>query len=765
MSSAIDEDTARTINEGRETAGAMLSTAQTHLQKVFIVFVMGLVLTIMMLRLYVWDWLRANTKSRMSEAVVGQVDIITRTPFDVILVQVKIGLFIGIIMAVPVLLFLSRDSLRERGYTAAAPVGRGKLVAFALLALVLFAGGVVYAYAVFFPFMFSFLASNAINAAIKPSYDIVMYIQFLFILTASFGFAAQLPLMMSLLSYTEVVPYETFRDKWKYAVVLIFGFGAVFSPPDPFTQIMWGIPLCGLYVFSLGLAKLVTNVRRAGASDPTAMSVREAGYYLGGVFVLAAAGVAAFVTQDGLAWVNETVLPELPGRVRPDPLSVEGLIGVGGPTGEAVLSLAGGLAIVAVVVFAFMIKVLNDPVEPRPTPGGASGTGGTGTGEVDFSELNLSTLDVDGIRAAPPEAFLELTEDEALELAQEAIDEGNPEKGRAILDRFDTAEEDAAQEEETAEATFPRESEEDEDVVTSTAAGVADAFTEDETTEEDIGGYYYDVAFVAESLTSKAFRIVGVFMLTMGLSFWWLYQGGLGQIKASFFSRIDPAVLEAAAQGSDPSPSAANYIIALHPVEQLIFEVKVSVIIGAMFAVPMTLYYAYPALKERGLTVGGDRRVFLVWGGSLLGAAGLGLGLGFFYVAPNIISFLVEDALAAGPNGMIISYRLNAFFWLVIFTTAGVGVLADIPVSMILFHYGGLISFQTMYDRWRVVVVTIFALAGYFLPGGVLTMLIVSVPVALAYWVGLALLWLLTFPGRLGGGGGGEAESEEASPA
>jgi len=258
---------------------------------------------------------------------------------------------------------------------------------------------------------------------------------------------------------------------------------------------------------------------------------------------------------------------------------------------------------------------------------------------------------------------------------------------------------------------------------------------------------------------------MGVFMLTMGVSFWWLYQGGLGQIKASFFSRIDPAVLEAAAQGSDPSPSAANYIIALHPVEQLIFEVKVSVIIGAMFAVPMTLYYAYPALKERGLTVGGDRRVFLVWGGSLLGAAGLGFGLGFFYVAPNIISFLVEDALAAGPNGMIISYRLNAFFWLVIFTTAGVGVLADIPVSMILFHYGGLISFQTMYDRWRVVVVTIFALAGYFLPGGVLTMLIVSVPIALAYWVGLALLWVLTLTGRLGGGGGGEAESEEASPA
>ncbi len=48
---------------------------------------------------------------------------------------------------------------------------------------------------------------------------------------------------MTGLSYAEIVPYELFRDKWRHAIVGIFAFGALFTPPDPFTQIMWAVPL------------------------------------------------------------------------------------------------------------------------------------------------------------------------------------------------------------------------------------------------------------------------------------------------------------------------------------------------------------------------------------------------------------------------------------------------------------------------------------------------------------------------------------------
>ena len=85
MSSVIGEDTARSINSGRETAGVMLRTLQKHLQKVFIVFLVGMLGTIYSLRLFVWEFLQQNTKQRMPPEIALQVEVIARTPFDVIL--------------------------------------------------------------------------------------------------------------------------------------------------------------------------------------------------------------------------------------------------------------------------------------------------------------------------------------------------------------------------------------------------------------------------------------------------------------------------------------------------------------------------------------------------------------------------------------------------------------------------------------------------------------------------------------------------------
>jgi sec-independent protein translocase protein TatC len=785
MSSAFDEDTARTVQSGRETVGAMLGSLQTHLQKVFIVFVVGLMGTILVLQAYVWDFLRANTRSQMSDIVSGQLRIITRTPFDVILVQVKIGLVVGGLLALPLLVYLSRDALRRRGFTGAVPVSRLQAVAFALLGVVLFVAGVLYAYVVFFPTMFNFLATNAIQAAVKPEYDIVMYVQFLVLLTISFGIAAQLPLVMSVLAYTEVVSYETFRDRWKYAVLAIFTFGAFFSPPDPFTQIMWAVPLCSLYLFSLGLAKLVTNVRRSSATDEDALTVRGGVIGLGVLFLVTAALAAYGARAGALEYVNEELRPSVPGVVRPGPLSVEGVVGVGGDLGTVLFGLLAGTAVLVVVVMGLSLWVLNQPVQPRRGPGTSR----------DPADIDLGALDAAGVRAAPPEAFLELSEDEAVAMAGRAMEADDPDRAQAILDRFDEV-----QAAETAEDTAPSvrdqeraaddtpQDEEDESLFASTAAGMMDPFTDDETTEDDVGGYYYDIAFILESLTSKAFRIVGVLMATLAASFFWLYQGGLGQIKSTFFRQVDPALLrqmvgalgyETAGAtldttggmagiaggagvvqppvGGDPSPGGANYIIALHPVEHLIFEVKVATIVGVLAALPVVMYYAWPAIKERGFSVGGDRRIFLVWGGSLFVGVILGSLVGFFYVSPAIISFLVEDALEAG---MRISYRLNAFMWLIILTTLGIGLLADIPVTMWLFDRGGIVSYRTMLARWRVVVLGVFAVAGLALPGGTLTMFIIAVPVCVAYAVGLALLWTLALPGRLRGG-----RSDPAEPA
>ncbi len=767
MSSAVDEDTAQTIAEGRETIGGILTGAQKHLQKAFMAFVIGMMGTIWAMRIYVWDFLEANTTSRMSEAVAANTDIVVRTPFDVILLQIKIGLVVGALCTIPVLVYYGRDAILERAEES-IPINQRRIAGFVLAILGLFVGGVVYAYAFFFPFMFDFLATNATNAGIKPSYGIVRYTEFIILLTLSFGLAAQLPLAMAVLSYTEIVSYETFRDKWKYAVLGIFIFGMIFSPPDPFTQIMWGVPLVTLYAASLGLAKVITNVKRAGqAPDPV-----ESGKFRrkAGVVGIVAVGVftatLAFLALGGIELLNAQLLPRLPDILHPG-----GDLAVGSTLAQTITALQAGVLTGLLGVAYYTFEILKAPVQPKYHERSIGGPAPASAG--DPAEIDLDELDTDAIRAAPPEAFAELTENEALGHAQTAMEADQPEKAQAILDRFDEAEDAreaadgadtaASDADDDAEATVGvQEAEEDSNVITDTASGMLNPYFSEEKDEDDIGGYFYDIRFIVESLTSKMFRIFGVFTVVFVGLFMWLYSGGIGLIREQFLARVPPElrtdVQEATGEGVarptylpgvelNETFAATDEVIALHPVEVLIFEVQVSGIIALVAVLPMILYYAWPALEERGLVSNdaGSRSVFYTWGAYLFVSLIGGSLLGFFFIAPAIISWLVADAVDAG---MIVAFRLRNFFWLVFFLTAGIGLLSAIPMTMWLFARNNIISFEAMYERWRIVTITIFALSAAFSPGGLFTMLLLAIPIALAYLIGLAILWVLTLPRR-----------------
>ena len=726
MASALDEDAARTVANGRETVGAMLSSAQSDLKKVFLVFLVGMLAAFFALRWYVWDALKRDILySKMSQEVSQATEVVAVTPFDVILLQVKVGMITGILFAIPALVWVSRSALKARGIWPSEAVPRWKLTLVGFFTVVLFVAGVSYAYELFFPIMFNFLATNAVNAGFEPTYSIVKWTEFVFFLTLSFGLAAQLPLAMSGLSLTGVIPYETFRDKWRYAVIGIFVFGAVFSPPDPFTQIMWALPLVALYGFSLGVTKLAVLSKRAGAHVPLTLVVRKRWNVLAGTALLAGVAVYGFLTRGGLAAFNEG-LETIGSSSRVPTAGQLGQFGLG-PESTAILYAAVvGVVATGVALFYLRIQELEAVATGQQTTPGTASTP-TDQSEVTApersasagqpAEIDIGALSANAVSAAPREAFEALSEEEALDLAREAIAEEDGDKAEAILDRFEEVHEESEAEDDEDDAPS--------DPVTSTAAGMANAFTEDETTEDDIGGYYYDIAFILDSLTSKLIWIVGTFMAVLAATFLFLYQGGIGTIKNSFLSSMPETLAE-----------QVN-IVTLHPVEALIFEIKFSTLLAALSVLPIVLYFAWPAIEKRGFTTGGNRNILLVWGGSLFVALVGGTLLGFFYIAPAIIGWLAGDALT---SNMIIAYRINNFGWLVIFTTVGIGVLTMVPMTMWLFVRGNIIRYETLRTRWRVFVLGVFAIAGFATPKGVFTMFIVAIPAAIAYGIGLVPL-------------------------
>jgi len=528
-----------------------------------------------------------------------------------------------------------------------------------------------------------------------------------------------MPLAITGLSYTEIVPYETFRDKWRHAVVGIFVFGAVFSPPDPFTQIMWAIPLVVLYGLSLYLAKVIVTTKRGSDQINLRATIRANWNVLAGLAVVGAILPYVFYTYGGRGAVNAVLsYPLIDSRYRVLPLG-EGL----GVDPQTAMAIYGGIVAVLLAVGGLAYLIYS---ELEVDPDGEFG---------DPTAIDLATLDAAGIEAAPPEAFIELTEEEAMGYASAAIEEGNEAKAQAILDRFDETEDarEAAQDADGDDA----ESDAGEPDLGDRASRAGDSFlselTDGEQDADDIGGYYKDIAFVAGSLRSKSFRLVATFMIVLAGTFTWFYIGGLGAVRENFLSRLPPELVS----------ENALEIITLHPVEALLFMVKFSVLAGVVAVVPMVAYYAWPALRELG-AVRGRQSVIFLWVGSLTAGLLGGFALGYFYIAPAIISYLVADARA---YDMLLTYRINDFFWLIIFTTVGIGLLADVPILMLLLNRAG-IPYQAMRTRWREVTVGMLTVGAVMTPADIVTMFLVTVPLMAAYGVGLLVLFLVTGGGR-----------------
>ncbi len=710
----INPDTRSTLAGGRKAAGELLGAAQSNLRRIFLVFLVGFLGMFYAMRIYIWPALEVDLLAR------GAI-VVAITPFDVILLQAKLSILAGILLSLPAFIYYAREPLRRRGLYPTKSVSRWRLVGIVGLSTVLFLGGVFYSYRIFFPVMFDFLATNAQNAGLEPTYSIVYWTQFIFVLALSFGLAAQLPLAMTALAYSGIVPYETFRDNWRYAVMATFVFGALFSPPEPVTQIMWAAPLIALYGLSLYLSRTAVALKRG--SDPAEIrdAIRTNWTRLASGAILGGA-VAAWAVTDGIGYINRLLVPRIPAAYRPNPIAPESLQPLPGVPGIASVAIIGA----AIVTVLLALYYAWTSIEP-----GRSGRLG------DPTAIDLETLDATGVRAAPPEVFLEMDEDSVMEHASRALDDGEPQKAQALIDRFDEVAESDAEELQTDAETTTDQAPGPGRIERATA-GVLDSVTggedgEDAIEDDDIGGYYYDIRFILGSLRSRTIWLFAVFITILSAVFIALNRGGLGIVREDFTSRLPPSV----------RPDELN-IVTLHPVEALVFEIKVATLLGAVATLPLLLYYAWPALKERGLA-GGDRGVFFTWTGAMtLGLIG-GSALGYVFVAPTIISYLVWDAIQAN---MIIAYRVSNFFWLVFFTTVGIGLWINIPVTMLLFHRGRLVTYRTMRDRWRVVALAVIIFAAFFTPTGVISMILVWIPVMLGYGLGLGALWILTIGGR-----------------
>jgi len=129
-------------------------------------------------------------------------------------------------------------------------------------AIFLFYFGAFFCYFVTLPFGVRFLMSYQ-AAHIKPMISVAKYISFCVGFIFAFGLIFELPLILALLSYIQLVHSSFLTRNRRYAVLIIAILSAVLTPtPDIFNMGLMGGPLYLLFEIGILLMKMIERKKR-----------------------------------------------------------------------------------------------------------------------------------------------------------------------------------------------------------------------------------------------------------------------------------------------------------------------------------------------------------------------------------------------------------------------------------------------------------------------------------------------------------------------
>ena len=118
----------------------------------------------------------------------------------------------------------------------------------------LFYLGVLFAYFIVFPILFSFLTATAPDG-IKIMTDINHYLNFILKLFFAFGVSFGIPIATILLIRTNFISAEKLSSNRPYVIFFAFLIGMLLTPPDVISQILLAIPVWLLFEAGLIISK------------------------------------------------------------------------------------------------------------------------------------------------------------------------------------------------------------------------------------------------------------------------------------------------------------------------------------------------------------------------------------------------------------------------------------------------------------------------------------------------------------------------------
>ena len=196
------------------------------------------------LYLYVSKPIRAYLPDNLS-MIATEVASPFLTPF-------KLTLVLSMFAAMPYILYQAWAFLAPGLYK------REKKIVLPLFfsSVLLFYGGMAFAYYVVFPLVFMFFSSIAPEGvSIMP--DIRSYLDFVLKLFFAFGISFEIPIAVVILSWMGAVDPNKLSKKRPYVFVFCFIFVMLLTPPDIISQTLLAIPMWLLFEIGIMFGRMV----------------------------------------------------------------------------------------------------------------------------------------------------------------------------------------------------------------------------------------------------------------------------------------------------------------------------------------------------------------------------------------------------------------------------------------------------------------------------------------------------------------------------
>ena len=183
----------------------------------------------------------------------GQDNLIQLTIGESLAVRLRIGLYVGIALSVPVILYqlwrFVTPGLTKRERRLIWPM--------LILAIVLFAFGVVMGYLII-PYALDFLLGLTLPGVDSSTLRLSDYVSFVMTIMLAFGLAFQFPVLLLLLARAGILNYRFLSARRRWAVLVIVLFAIIATPGgDPVSSAVLSVVMYALFEGTLQVMRTI----------------------------------------------------------------------------------------------------------------------------------------------------------------------------------------------------------------------------------------------------------------------------------------------------------------------------------------------------------------------------------------------------------------------------------------------------------------------------------------------------------------------------